>query len=265
MTRQPPPADADLLCQACGYILNGLPAGAACPECGTPTESADPLRNRPPTPFEVSPNRHGFVQTVGRVIVSPSAFFASLQPELVPADERFLRTAHRVSAGLLALACSIHFVWLATVMGVAMNWTLAAILVAVGLPIFFIFAYFALQIVTRMVGYFSVLEGRFWGFRVWPDLTRRVLCYHAGAIVPVSLFAAGAVVGFFLLGWASSIGVLRGQRFYTGAAEIYLFTLAAITVVGIGYLFVLFVIAMRAVRYKNRVPRTDANAATLPA
>src|SRR4051812_49598289 len=38
MTRVAPivPAESDLLCEACGYTLNGLPEDSNCPECGKP-------------------------------------------------------------------------------------------------------------------------------------------------------------------------------------------------------------------------------------
>src|SRR5439155_6058558 len=50
MTRVAPaiPAEADLLCEFCGYTLNGLPAESNCPECGMPIASSLGQKRTPP-------------------------------------------------------------------------------------------------------------------------------------------------------------------------------------------------------------------------
>ena len=50
MTRVAPvvPAETDLLCERCGYVLNGLPADGRCPECGTPLDESVNYRRHPP-------------------------------------------------------------------------------------------------------------------------------------------------------------------------------------------------------------------------
>src|SRR2546421_5437032 len=74
------PAEADLLCEFCGYTLNGLPRESNCPECGMPIASSLGQKRTPP-PWE-SGLRGGnllrFLQTSGRIIFHPTAFFRGI-------------------------------------------------------------------------------------------------------------------------------------------------------------------------------------------
>ncbi len=51
--RTQPPAESDLLCEFCGYILNGLQATQGnCPECGKPTADSVEPGHRVDSPIE---------------------------------------------------------------------------------------------------------------------------------------------------------------------------------------------------------------------
>src|SRR5262245_7629744 len=71
------PEETDLLCEGCGYTLNGLPATNNCPECGKPiAQSVGDHRH--PAEFEVAPGLGTFIQTTRRVIFHPSEFYRTL-------------------------------------------------------------------------------------------------------------------------------------------------------------------------------------------
>ena len=116
--RAPPPAETDLLCEHCGYILNGLDTttmrDAVCPECGEPlADSIDPLR-RGPAPIEQRWSPLTFWQTTWRAIAAKRRFYRTLVTRTdTPAVARFGRIHRRLAGAIFATAATFHAAWLA--------------------------------------------------------------------------------------------------------------------------------------------------------
>src|SRR5437762_3263188 len=73
------PAETDLLCEGCGYTLNGLPDDSNCPECGKPI--IESLRGRREVPaWERAGGRSiwNFLVTSAEVTFRPTNFYKTL-------------------------------------------------------------------------------------------------------------------------------------------------------------------------------------------
>src|SRR5689334_17601979 len=71
------PADTAILCEGCGYTLDGLPLHSKCPECGKPiAESTADDGRRPPAWEAGADHRLGrFASSSWQVLIRPSHFF----------------------------------------------------------------------------------------------------------------------------------------------------------------------------------------------
>src|SRR5438046_1791438 len=74
------PAETDLLCEGCGYTLNGLPESGNCPECGKPIiESIGTERVVPQWEHALWPmRRHLFADTTAKIVFHPTNFYRTL-------------------------------------------------------------------------------------------------------------------------------------------------------------------------------------------
>src|SRR5512145_763051 len=108
------PAETDILCEGCGYTLNGLPPGGNCPECGQAiARSTDPQSRRPPTweqPHESGLAR--FTSTTIQVLFHPTRFYRSLQTRAPAGSSAVFALVHWVLAAVLfGGAAAGHLAW----------------------------------------------------------------------------------------------------------------------------------------------------------
>src|SRR5689334_13721306 len=109
------PADSDLLCEGCGYVLNGLPPGSRCPECGKPADESAPIHRKLPMWEEGAGGGSGltrFLQTTVAVLFRPTEFYRTLatrQPRF--GSQRFAAIHWGVVSLLFATAAYVHFKW----------------------------------------------------------------------------------------------------------------------------------------------------------
>ncbi len=69
-----------LLCERCGYPIDGLPAASNCPECGTPTAASMP-EARTGSPWQQRAGLRTFLSTNWLVLHRPHELFSSLRLE----------------------------------------------------------------------------------------------------------------------------------------------------------------------------------------
>jgi hypothetical protein len=236
------PAETDVLCETCGYVLNGLPPDSNCPECGQPAAESDPAL-RTPTAWEQtgqdgSFSAGAFLATSAAVLFRPTRFYRTLATRT---DTRLAITFAQIywilSALLLALAAYAHAAWFVfgdpRVPLDSLKW------VALAAP-----TYAFLALTTMVAARLTHWEASYRGIRLTLPVVRRGLYYHAVHYLPVALLAAVTVITYGNL--------VRGRIVDpTSTTTTYLYTLSAEVVLGAIYLFKTYWIAMRNMMYAN--------------
>lgn len=246
-SRSPPPAESDLLCESCGYILNGLDAStmrdAVCPECGTPiADSVEPGRRRV-SPIEEWWTPRAFWQTTWRAIAAKKRFYRSVITRVdTPAVARFGRIHRTLAGAIFALAAAFHAAWLAEQWGVVWTWRalaalalVAVVFVAISLPL--------LGWLTRLAVFLTATESRFWGMRLPSRVVTRAMNFHAANYLPIALATLAVTAGFRFGLFTGAIPPEWGEK--------YLWILCGLVVASAFWLFESYVIAMRRIRLAN--------------
>src|SRR2546423_5058311 len=101
------PEESALLCEGCGYVLNGLPGDSRCPECGRPiVESAGEHLRAPPVWEREGGSAAGrLLRTTVEVLFRPTRFyrnFTTRQP--AGASRSFGRIHLGLASALIGLA-----------------------------------------------------------------------------------------------------------------------------------------------------------------
>jgi hypothetical protein len=235
------PAPTDLLCENCGYVLNGLPPGSNCPECGRPAAESDPAL-RGPTAWETAdePGVSGgaFLSTSAAVLFRPTRFYRTLATRAdTPRATVFAQIYWILSSMLFGLAACAHATWFVFF---DLRTPLRP-LVWVGLAGLI---YGFLLLTTRLAAWLTNWEATYRGYRLTLPVVRRGLQYHAVHYVPVALIAAVTVLGY---GWLIRRGLVNPIE----STTTYLYVLSAEVVVAAGYLFATYWAAMRNMMFAN--------------
>jgi hypothetical protein len=237
------PSPTDLLCESCGYTLNGLPETGNCPECGTPIVQSTRDDNRRPAPFEVAPSASTFAKTTALILLSPRKFYRGLTVRNPSPQAARFSLLHRLLTGKLLIAVLlIHLQITGTLSGIVVgpsvlfHFVVAIAIAALVVP--------SLKWVSLLAAKLASVEANWWGMRLPFASVRRAIDFHAASYVVVAIGANIVVVGYLL-------AVLSGYTDLTSLPA-YLYTIAGYVVVSAAYLFWMFVTAMRAIRYANR-------------
>lgn len=244
MTRVAPtiPAEDQLLCEGCGYVLSGLPDGARCPECGRDAADSHPdLRHLPAweDPADGRPEIVRFLLTTLAVIFRPRAFYRSLATRHDGRGAYSFGVIHWVlSALLLGAAVYLHARWFTDLSGVVRRGNLLLALLMVAAVFFF------LELTTSLAARLTHWEATYRGLRMPTPVVLRSMYYHAAHYVPVCAIALATVVGYQYLLSRGALSAL--------SAPTYLYVLCAEVILGAFYLFKTYWTAMRNVMYANR-------------
>ena len=237
MTRVAPivPAESDLLCERCGYTLNGLPAASNCPECGTPIDQSIKSDRVPPAWETRERNRVlSFIETSADVIVRPTHFYRTATTRGdVERAARFADIHWTIATLLFATTGTIHA--RVSFFGSSSIAIFCALFVGTWVTLFF---------TTWAAARLTAWEANYRGIRLPIQVVRRGMYYHAAHYLPVGLIALAIVGGYAI---AQRYGIVAPTTITT-----YLYTLCAVVVAAAAYLFHTYWIGMRNMMYANR-------------
>jgi len=244
------PELSEILCSACGYVLNGLPETASCPECGQQiVQGLDADRIAPAwESAESGKKTAGFFRTTILIITRPKHFYRTftVRGPLKPARE-FARIHWAIAGVLFGLAVTTHQVWFYYHISRPIEfpggkWAMFAALL-LGLTLL---SYFGLDVATRFAAKLTTWEATYRGYRLPYPIVLRGLYYHAAHYLPVAIAAALVVEGYQLL------LLIEGAALPINSPIDYLYVLAGLVILSAIYLFQTYWIGMRNMMYVNR-------------
>jgi hypothetical protein len=241
------PAESDVLCESCGYILNGLPPDGKCPECGNDIEESTSAALRTPPAWEdpqlPQPAWMRFLATTFQIIIHTRRFYRGLNSRGgLAGAQSFGRIHYALAAIMFSLAYWLHFNWYQREIvrfPWFPSWGSTALLIVLP-PI----TYLALLWTVSLAARLTTWEGRYRGYRLPHEVVLRALYYHSANYLPVGIVALATVAGYnFLLDY---------RIVSNASATTYLFVLCGEIILCAVYLFNTYWIGMRNLLYANR-------------
>jgi hypothetical protein len=241
------PEETDILCENCGYMLNGLPPSGNCPECGTAIDVSVSERFRQPPLWEIighpQPKWVRFWLTSLQIIFAPTRFFrgTTSRGAIAPAH-RFAQFHWLVAAILLGLAAWIHWrsEWVLHYLHNPPPPILEPLLLVTLPPFVYLFIVGTIRLAARLTAW----EANYRGFRLPHGVVLRALYYHSAHLLPVALLAITTCTVYYFL----PLTYLAR----TTTEPTYLYILSGEVIVSAVYLFYTYWIGMRNWMYANR-------------
>lgn len=234
-----------LLCERCGYVVDGLPTAGACPECGTPIAESVPER-RPGSAWQRRPGMGALWRTWPAVLAAPNRTLDTLIVAH-PHDRRLSRFsgawAAAIPCGAIALALGVE----------GLRTREIGMLAYIGLAVA---AAPAIWLVVRaLIGVETKglrVIGRTRGFRVTPAIAATITAHGAVGWVIAGTGVAIGVLGPFTAHLINSTaGTVDGFVGRLGALSVVLGLL--LTVFGFLFFETFAWLGIRRLRYANRV------------
>jgi hypothetical protein len=236
------PDESDLLCEGCGYTLNGLPTSGNCPECGKPI-SASLGTHRNLSQVESHGGLGGFIQTTWAVLWRPKRFFRRLTTRTQSKPARRFATVHLILAtGLFGFAALGHLNWIMDIS--SQRWIKLYGFIMSTMPVSVALLFFTLLGLKKLAAWLSAIEAKYWGMRLPYSVVLRGLDFHTAHYLPVGILAVAIVWGYRVL--------LECQIVSHRYDANYLYTLCGMVILSAIYLFQTYWIAMKAMMWANR-------------